>query len=199
MSMVPINISMNTFCRSINIDIDPLFEGFDAYDINRPRNLNKHYSNLEYIPLVFVNPKLKSFMDQRNIMVSLVDIFYCGPYEAHPIHVDQPHVDQFVENDYVRINWIYGGEGSEMKWYKFRNHIDQLDRHKVQHIVYGPDDVECIHSQAISGPHLVQVGIPHTVQNQDQKRHSICADIIHKDTGRRITMNQALNIFKDLI
>jgi hypothetical protein len=197
--MGSINIGMNTFCQKINIPIEPLFSGFDVYDPKRPRNLNKQYANLEYVPLICLNPELKKFMDQKSMVISLIDIFYCNPYDVHPIHVDQPHVDKFIENDYVRINWIYGGLDSEMKWYRFKDNVNKLNKDQVKHIVYGPDDVECIHSQAISGPHLVQVGIPHTVQNYSQRRYSVCADIIHKDTGSRITMNQALDIFKDLI
>ena len=189
---------MNILCKKIKVPFEPLIN-FDVYNTTRKRNLNKQYSNLEYIPVSLLNSKLANFLDQRGLCVSLIDLFYCNPNQAHPIHVDQPHVDKFVEGDYVRLNWIYGGSDSEMKWYKFKDNAQRVDRHRVNHVIYNDTNVDCIHSQCITGTYIVQVGIPHTVQAHSEKRHAFCTDIIHKDTKARVTMSEALQIFSDIL
>lgn len=189
---------MNTYCSKVNIPIQPLIN-FDVYDPSRQRNLNKYYSNLEYIPLNFLNPELSSYLNKKNLQVTLIDIFYCNPGQSHPIHVDQPHVKKFTDGDYVRLNWIYGGSDSEMIWYKFKDSVEKVDRTKVAHMTYNEMDMDQIHSQTILDTQLVQVGVPHTVKAGTEKRYAICCDISHKYSRSRVTMADALKIFQDVI
>jgi hypothetical protein len=189
---------MNTYCSKVSIPIQPLIN-FDVYNPTRKRTLNQHYSNLEYVPLTYLNPELISFLSERNLQVSLIDIFYCNAGQSHPIHVDQPHVKHFTEGDYVRLNWIYGGSDSEMIWYETKNHVKKINRNLVAHMIYDEKDMNKIHSQNILGTQIVQVGVPHTVRAGTERRHAICCDISRKDYPSRVSMSEALEIFKDIL
>ena len=188
---------MNTYCSKVNIPIKPLIN-FDVYDSSRRRNLNRYYSNLEYVPLSFLNPELANYLSERNLQVSEIDIFYCKPGQSHPIHVDQPHVKNFIEGDYVRLNWIYGGADSEMHWYETKESVKKVDRNLVGHMIYNEKDMNKIYSENISGTQIVQVGVPHTVKAGLERRHAICCDISRTDSPSRITMAEALEIFQDI-
>lgn len=189
---------MNTYCSKVDIPIQPLIN-FDVYDPSRRRNLNQHYSNLEYVPLNFLNPELANYLSERNLQVSLIDIFYCNPGQSHPIHVDQPHVKNFIEGDYVRLNWIYGGLDSEMSWYELKDTVNKVNRNQVAHMIYDASNVNKVHSQNILGTQIVQVGVPHTVKAGSERRYAICCDISRKDSLSRVTMTEALEIFQDIV
>jgi hypothetical protein len=191
-----LNINMNTYCAEINIPIQPLVE-FDVYDPNRIRRTQPCYPNLEYISSDMLNPELVDYLSNRNLEVSQVDIFYCEPGHAHPIHVDQPYVKNFIEDDYVRINWIYGGSDSEMIWYRLK---DPANKPPADRMFYNKDHMEKIYSQNIQGTQIVQIGVPHTVKAGSERRYAICCHIVYKNCpSSRVTMSEALAVFQDII
>ena len=184
------------YCAEINIPIQPLVE-FNVYDPNRTRRTQPLYTNLEYISLDMLNPELVDYLSKRNLQVSQVDIFYCEPGQSHPIHVDQPYVKNFIEDDYVRINWIYGGSDSEMIWYKL---IDPANKPPADRMVYNENHVEKVYSKNILGTQIVQIGVPHTVKAGSERRYAICCHIVYKNSpSTRVTMAEAMALFQDII
>lgn len=186
---------MNNYCAEINIPIQPLLN-FDVYDPWRARRTNAAYANLEYITLRHLNPALVDYLSKRNLQVSQVDILYCEPGQSHPIHVDQPYVENFVEDDYVRINWIYGGSDSKMIWYRLK---DPANKPPSDRMVYDKDHVEEVYSQTVLGTQIIQIGVPHTVTAGSERRYAVCCHIVYKDRpSSRVTMAEALGILQDI-
>jgi hypothetical protein len=191
-----LNINMNTYCAEINIPIQPLLN-FDVYDPWRARRTMAGYANLEYISLERLNPELVDYLSKRNLQVSQVDILYCEPGQSHAIHVDQPYVENFIEGDYVRINWIYGGSDSKMIWYRLK---DPANKPPSNRMIYNKDHVEEIYSQTVLGTQIVQIGVPHTVMAGSERRYAVCCHIVSRNISpSRVTMARALEIFQDII
>jgi hypothetical protein len=114
------------------------------------------------------------------------------------------HSDRAISGDYSKLNWIYGGKDSVMKWYTVKNSIQStaplyktpIDSPSLQ---YKAADVELIHEQAVGKPSLVQVGCPHNVVNGPEERFCVSIVFKHKSTRDRVTMAEAVAVFKDYI
>ncbi len=101
--------------------------------------------------------------------------------------------------DYVKINWVFGGVGSEMLWYEPKKHFNKHmlgSTIETPFIPYKPFEVNVLHKETIHSPSVVQVGIPHSVINFLDPR--LCVSVVIVDSNRnRISMQQAQTIFKN--
>jgi len=197
---------MNRYCVDLRIDL-PLFNTqlspieflksrpIWANNIINNKELAKH-SKLD------INNELrqevKDFFDKYNMFIEVVEIFYLFPYGSMSIHNDRA-----VPGDFSKINWVYGGKDSLMKWYEitsdsndtliYNTPINSPSRQ------YKPWEVKLIHEQTVGQPSLVQVGCPHTVVNGPEERFCVSVVFKHKSTRNRIAMSDALEVFKDYI
>ena len=170
-----------------------------ATNVNTNRRLASHFQLNWKIDL---SHKLKQFFFKHNQEVLLCEIFYRYPNIISPIHSDEQQ-----SGDYSKMNWILGGEDSEMHWYtindKFYNKTALEPKNATPinsySIIYLPAEVDLAYSENVRGPALVQVGLPHNVRNGNQERW--CVSIVFRDLGlgRRPTMVEANEIFKQYL
>ena len=153
---------MSAFCIPLN-DMTPLFN---------PGYEHPHFSERTHINLDLkrdINPYWAKLMAGNGLILNRVELFY-GP-EDFPYTMGI-HIDSGL-GDKGEINWVYGGEGSEMHWYKIVN-LKEKEVLKTpvgsNYNLYDPDEVERIHSNTIKNPTLVQVGIPHNIVNPGRER-----------------------------
>jgi hypothetical protein len=104
-------------------------------------------------------------------------LFYRGPYmSSKSAHVDIAETDPVVKLSTYGLNWIIGGEGSEMQWYDFPD--------TPLNILYTPantpytfwpiNTLNKIDSCNInSQPTLVRVGTPHSITLGSEPRWCI--------------------------
>jgi len=143
--------------------------------------------------------ELKQFFNDHGQEIFLCEIFFRYKNYSSGIHSDGK-----VPGDYSKINWIFGGEDSEMNWYKVKDTYIDKDTNSMTPInsnskQYSPDDVELVYSENVRGPALIQVGCPHNIRNGNYER--FCVSIAFKDPklGRRPTIAEAKEIFKKYI
>jgi hypothetical protein len=165
-----------------------------ANNINTNKTLAKHFK-LDYD--TEVHQEVKDFFDRHNFFIEVVEVFYLFPNDAMSIHSDRA-----IPGDYAKLNWIYGGKDSVMKWYKVLGtpaaplYKTPIDSPSLQ---YKAAEVELIHEQAVGKPSLVQVGCPHNVVNGPEERFCVSIVFKHKSTRDRVTMAEAVAVFKDYI
>jgi hypothetical protein len=152
----------------------------------KPTDVDKHFTEwLDSQGLVMTYPPL---------------IFYTPPGQQCGIHIDGYGV-----TDRACVNFILGGVGSLMHWYKLRPEVELPDQSATQagtpYTLYEPDQVEHVYSHAVKWPSIVQTGVPHNITNHTHgPRWCISCDISYKDTPEAgLTMAQALEVFKKWI
>ena len=182
-----INISMNEFTNKLNLHIQPLRTGICVTD-----NLSSH----KFYDLSDLNPELSEFLLSLKIKVKMIEAFY------RPANTMlNPHIDG-AGGDYSKINWIYGGKESVMKWYtrKPNTQIKDFGKTKINtpRIIFDEEDLTVLHAECLNGVHLVQAGIPHSVLAGDEDRHCLSLVITGLD-GRRLTMIEAQKMLSTLI
>ena len=190
------NSVMNPYCNHINFLMFPL----KHFDFDWTPNRQPTVADLS---LDQINPELKKIMNDLGVYVSWVQVFYRPKLDYCSIHIDNRG------GDYMKINWAFRGAGSKMTWYSVKS-VATDDYYKGQvfktevnseYIVYKPEDLILEHTaEIVEGiPALVQVGIPHHIDNQLEERYCISFSISDIKTHRRLTMQQAIDTFKDYL
>lgn len=192
---------MNTFCVDLNIGIEPLANP------DMLKNLDKDLYMHVFPTVGYVNPAFIIFMNKLGVVVDHIEIFYSHANYFTPIHRDVNKAPTDTENvyDFIKLNYLYGGKNSLMKWYKPLENVQPINKQipNNQNTVYVTsdgfrlNDIELLHEQAINFPSIVQVGIPHNVQNFDEDRYCLC--VVLTKNGKRLSMNNAIDIFKEYI
>jgi hypothetical protein len=151
-----------------------------------PENINQEYIDwLDTLGLVLTAPPL---------------IFYTPARRECGFHIDGDAIC-----DRVVMNWIIGGEGSQMHWYTLAPDAEitpiEVTQAGTPYTRYNEDQMVHLHSQAVKWPSIVQVGTPHKVTNYvDQPRWCLSCDIGKKSNPEAgLTMEEAKEIFKKWI
>ncbi len=129
------------YCYHINLDIKPLKFNLEFPDVPPA---GKPISYAETFSLDSINPELVNFLDQRNITVGWVEIFhkYPGMSTWEQIHVDEH------KGDFVKLNWIWGGNDSYMCWFKEKNNLNKTVNYNEiagAYIGYNINEVDLVH------------------------------------------------------
>lgn len=181
---------MNTYCEYLSVSI-PLFK--EKIDICALPKVS-HYTldKSKYLSI-----QIQEWFAKLNLDIVLVEVFYTKPHETGVIHIDS------FGGDYTKLNWQLGGVDSYMMWYSYNvSTKSALGKTPIgsNYSRYESSEVTQVHTQSIQSPSLVQVGIPHNIQNFNEDRWVI--SIVYRQLNfpfSRPTWNESLNIFKDYI
>lgn len=180
---------MNNFCIPLNIIGNPFKENIDPTTFPRVRHSKLNHEE-------FFNDEIIEWFKKFNLEICLLEVFY-----SHPLFVGNIHRDH-DRRDIVKINWIFGGEGSIMNWFELKEGRQETRiKTAIETIAihYNKEDCNQIHSQQITRPSLVRVGIPHNVINRLKERWCISTTFRNIDTGILPTTEDSLKLFKDYI
>lgn len=192
----------NTYCVDLHFDYDPIINKHKFANI--PEN-NNEYMMTYYNLFDIVSPRFILDMHKCGIIISTqAELFYTRKGSDGSLHSDVPtrHSDFFQKDDYVKINFMFGGSQSLMNWYNPNEGetgvlglsygtgapASRWDKNKVTHV----------HSATVGYPSLIQVGVPHDITNNlIEDRFVIC--LIPLLNKRRLTMNKALEMLATYI
>lgn len=186
---------MIKYCVDLDLKI-PLFKSrLDPVEFLKQgdQHLSKHYT----ISKDLLSNDITEFFNNFGLAIRIVEIFY------RPAGVNSRiHIDTQTPGDFVKLNWAYGGEGSVMSWYTpHENYRGVLDSTPVASYAtyYKQDEVTLLHSEKVGQPSLVQVGIPHSINNNLTERFCVSIVFEYNDTKERPTFSQSYEIFKNYI
>lgn len=180
---------MSAFCYHID-DNTPLFvEGYQL----------PHYDSICHVDvdLAAINPYWLDKLKSKNLYAYRAELFYypAGIEHHMPIHVDNQNGDR------AKINWVFGGAGSVMKWYKL------LNKTPKEHLTgsapgssykrYDANEVELIYTSSVSNPSIVQVGIPHNIYTPGAERWTYCLVVIDPNTKTNASFRKIKEIFTE--
>jgi hypothetical protein len=196
---VPLNLDLKIFNSDLHpVDFIKTLPEWSNEQFTKP-NGNKHFR----LQKDFINPGFIEFLTIKKIHLIGAEIFYTPPAGKNAIHSDV-----MILGSVAKINWVYGGHDSLMHWYRPNceyNSDSALDTTRNKNtIINSPSlrfkkhEVDLIHSQAVDCPSLVEVGCPHNITNGPTDRFCISTIFANIETQKRITMEQAIQIFKDL-
>jgi hypothetical protein len=119
------------------------------------------------------------------------------PHARYSIHVDQ---EASAMRNCTFMNFQYGGEGSELIWYKpigLPTTITNIFGGRID--TWEPSKVIEVHRASLGFPSLVNAGVPHTMVNGSKHRYCYSLDISIMKGNRRLDWDSAMRIFSGFI
>lgn len=181
-----------------------------AVDLTIPVGPLVDYSVLNHTSnepeIFFANPKdvsgeFTQWLDSQGLVMTYPPlVFYTPKGQQCGIHIDGSGI-----TDRASVNFILGGVGSLMHWYKLLPTTDITEQTATQagtpYTLYEPHQVEHVFSHAVKWPSIVQIGVPHNIHNHTVgPRWCLSCDISKKENPEAgLTMEEALDVFKKWI
>ena len=179
---------MHNLCIDLNLEIPLLV---DPSLVTTTGLMKQH----KRVSIDSINPDLIKLFHSKGLSLTFAESFYTPKITISTIHEDGEE-----NNDVLKINWVYGGEGSTMNWYEpIEEPVWKKTVIGVDYKFYSPDKVRLIHSQAVGRPSLLQVGIPHNVTTGDANRFCVSVLPFDMSTNGYITFEQGTELFKEYI
>jgi hypothetical protein len=177
--------SLNRYHHRINIPVPFVFP---TYQVPDPRSrFHRRFDKKD------MNVEIVTWIHSLGLYIVTGEYFYTPPNETLEPHSDSPFI-----NDVVKLNWMKGGEGSDMEWFQLKEGAMLRTNTTVINTQYSfapREDLIKVHSATIGTPSLVNVGQIHGIQNKDRPRFVACLVIAKNATRSRVTWDEALDIF----
>ena len=178
-------LQMNKFCVDLKLEIEPLSKNYDPYspNIGHSKLAEQHVSS-DFI----------TFINSLDLILRYIEIFVKPSHFGPGIHIDDGNL-----NDIAKINWVYGGSDSIMRWYKEKPNTIHKSRNVTTAInsyavIYPTAGVDLIHEQKVGFPSIIQAAIPHGVVTLDEPRYCYSA-VMGTKTKPVLTFNEMLDKF----
>ncbi|NDB57691.1 hypothetical protein EB001_04525 [bacterium] len=146
----------------------------------------------------WLDPNLLTLIDSLGYYISHQEMFYTPPKGKLPIHVDQ-----YTYSNMSKLNWIFGGPGSNV-WWKAKDPKAQLKYYTTpigtQYIYFEEHEVDEIYRYPVHTSTFFNAGQPHSVDNtSDEGRWCLSHCISSKKTRNMIEMPEVHQVFADYI
>jgi hypothetical protein len=169
------------YSLDLQINVPLLKKGFVLEKFREPKHLRPPTEDV-------VSNEMFDFFEKQNLSIGS-EIFFTPPMAHTTVHADD-------QGDLIKLNWIIGGKGSVMQWWKPRSEKPVVyTEHNSPTIRYKISEVSLLHTAVISQPSMVQVGIPHNVLNGGEHRWCISLIPVKKSSMARLSWNEGLEIF----
>ena len=188
--------TINKYCIDLNVECFPdILTVLKAAQDQHKKYLNvfKHYENTGPYP------HFSGFLNQYNVGIFSSEIFYSPPgYCALPIHTDSGD----VEKNHCRFNWVFGGKGSKMYWWKPKEHFNTvpiLTDAGTLYITYKEEQCDLLWEAEVGCPSLVNVGVAHSARNPtNEGRWNMSYMLTDLETNEILQWDKAEKIFASL-
>lgn len=176
---------MNRYHHRINIPVPFVFPKYEVPDLRL--HLHRRFDKKD------MNVEIVTWIHSLGLHIVTGEYFYTPPNTTLEPHSDSPFI-----NDVVKLNWMRGGEGSVMEWFKLKDGATLKTNTTVigtQYSFAPREDLIKVHTATIGTPSLVNVGQIHAIQNKEHPRYVACIVLGNLSTRNRLVWDEALDIF----
>ncbi len=145
------------------------------------------------------HPELEKFLLSIGVAIRDCQRFYIQPGGILPPHADCDHV-----NNYTKLNYVYQGKDSIMKWYRLNPDVvlvPGLTMANNKYLSVPLKDLTVVHTATVGFPSLVNSGQFHAVMNGSTEPR-ICYSFVLRyaeNPDRNLDWNDAIVRFKDYL
>jgi hypothetical protein len=171
---------------------------FIPYNLNNLPTVKGEYT----LDKNLINQEFIDFLSTLNLSIDYAKYFYSVPHQRYAPHTDITVAQQSTITENVKLNFVSGGAGSEMIWYSLkpgRESYHYKNTQKVLCVGYRDEDLIEEHRAIIGWPSLLDAQTIHTLQNANENRRCWSFTLQDNITKKRISWDDAIEIFKDYI
>lgn len=161
----------------LDIDISKAIK--ETWKLPNSSKVDSSYGIWYLQPRDIFNDAWLEYMTDKSITITEVMLFYRGPYRTNAAaHIDLKSFKEPTEVYPFALNWVIGGKGSSMVWYKQpSDKIDiKLTAAKTKYADWKISELKEVDRHTITNNiTLVNVGVPHNIIMGSQDRWCISA------------------------
>jgi hypothetical protein len=182
---------MNQYCTKLKLAINPLQSHvtLDQLKLNFHTRLSMDED---------INSELVQLLAQHQLDAAHAESFYSTSNRISKVHSDSYDLEgSCTHGDYTKINWVFGGANSVMNWYSVNhNYVPALAATPITTTFarYPDEVVQLVHSQSVESPSVVQVGVPHNIENPNEDRICISISVRYLGKPGRPTYQETLEL-----
>ena len=182
---------MNQYCTALKLAVNPLQSQvtLDQLRLNFHTSLSMDKD---------INPALIQLLAQHQLHAAHAESFYSTCNRISKVHSDSYNLEgSCTHGDYTKINWVFGGINSVMNWYSVdHNYVPALAATPISTAFarYPDEVVQLVHSQSVESPSVVQVGVPHNIDNPSEDRICISISVCYLGKPGRPTYQETLEL-----
>jgi len=174
--------------------IDPKYQIEVKLPVNFvPHDMDHKGQKIVSYPVSYINQDFIDFLSGLGVKVLGAEYFYREKGQNGGIHIDGK-----VESDFCKLNFVYGGGISLMRWYKLKEGKkikSQTTEIGTSYLYAEFDDVEQVWVSNMTGINLVNVGQLHSITNVTEPR--MCYSLILGTMdGKQLHWSKAIELFK---
>lgn len=180
---------MNKLFKELNIPYRPNYDMIESYKNNLTNAATQHF------PILKENrdQDVVKFLADHGMFVKFSELFYTAPHTQRNIHVD----GNLLNIDLFKMNWIYGADGSTMKWFEIKQGFEPTLHPTfagTYAYVFPKEQCDLLYETEIKHPCIVHAGIPHTVfNNTEEGRWCVSYTLSDSDTGKIATWDKIVS------
>ena len=183
---------MRRYSIKLNLDV-PIFN--PDFDVNTLKQTEHVHMDTNCF-----SDELKEIAESRGMWISFAESFYRESYgSTRNAHRDAPRSKSL---DVCKLNFVIGGEDTYMDWYMPKPNTSEKTGYTpigFPFQYYDYDDLEKVHSEILSGPCLVNVGLYHGITSGKMPRHCVSMFIKYKTNNDNLDMDEMAEIFSEYI
>ena len=147
-----------------------------------------------------IDQELVEWIDGLGLTIGGAEVFHLEPNDTNypdclPIHSDSDEFD-----DHVKMNFVYSDTASTMNWYEYKDPTlleTQYTPIGTGYVTTDKDNCDLVYSAEVGQPSLVNTGMLHDISPVTSTRY--CFSFPLWKNGRRLTWNDAVNVFENFI
>lgn len=145
----------------------------------------------------FIDEKLSKLVGEYNCTIINLSYFHTPPGQSRVIHSDNIHLDNMS-----KINFVFNGNGSVMKWWKLKEK-DTTPRigilpNGIPYNYYTPDQCEHVATTELVGPTMLNTGALHSLENFTQNYRWAISFALGDENGKVLQWDDAVVRLKPL-
>lgn len=142
-----------------------------------------------------LSQELYNIIESGGLTIHLVEVFYRKPGSPSPIHTDGRG-----QTDIGKLNFVFDTSNSKMVWYAVKEGTNPKMKNTnigTKYNSYDINDVDVIESIHLTGPVIIQAGIPHNIIDITTPR--TCVSVVMMKNGQLATIEQITDVFSKYV
>lgn len=189
----------NIFCKKLTLPFS-----FDSWNVKEFQKISARIDEKPFSSHV-LDKEFLDWLTYLGVFVQDCRVFNAAPLVRYRPHKDISYISEIQKKhtDCVKINIIFNSVNSKMIWYRLKeNESPLISKNTVGEKLYVyPDNIiDQIYEAETDGPAILINGMEiHTLHNGNSHRLCLSMPLFNVNSGKRITWNEAEEIFKDYL
>ena len=144
-----------------------------------------------------INNEVHEWLQDLGLSIERPRCLFKGAGRQGGLHID---CQTPVGNNFARLNWVFGGQGSKIEWFELlpgKTASKAINYVNEEINIYNENDCQQVCTSEINGLYVINTGIPHRVTSGLTDR--FCYALFLNSKNGRVEWPEATEMLRDFI